>query len=92
MTRGVFRELSPFVEGQECRVPVFGFPLICYSPRLEVEDWVPRYLGGSRSCANLGESKWQHISKGIVSKSLKQVLVKELLEGRNKIMQQEEDM
>lgn len=49
-------------------------------------------LGGSRSCESMSESKWMHISKGIVSKSMKQILVKELLEGRNKIMQQEEDM
>ena len=92
MTRGVFRELSPFVEGKESCFPAFGFPLLCYSPRHEVEDWVPRLLRGSRSYSNMGESKWQHISKGIVSKSLKHILVKELLEGRNKILQKEEDM
>ena len=32
VTKGVYRELNPFVDDNSGRVPVFGFPLICYSP------------------------------------------------------------
>lgn len=33
VTKGVYKELNPFVDDSSGRVPVFGFPLICYSPR-----------------------------------------------------------
>jgi hypothetical protein len=32
VTKGVFKELNPYVDDNSGRVPVFGFPLICYSP------------------------------------------------------------
>ena len=61
------------------RVPVFGYPLVCYSPRGE-------------SAERQDQSKWHFISRSIISKQCKQVLVKELLDGRESMLEKEEAM
>jgi hypothetical protein len=48
-------------------------------------------MARSRS-QNHMESKWHHISKGIIESSQKRVLVKELIDGRDKLLQIEEDV
>jgi len=60
------------------RVPVFGYPLVCYSPR------------GESAKQKDDHSKWQYISRSIISKQCKQVLVKELLDGREIMLDKEE--
>ncbi len=42
MTHGAYRDLQPFVDDNFGRVPVFGYPLVCYSPRDQGQEFDPK--------------------------------------------------
>ncbi len=65
MTKGAFRDLQQFVNDQQGRVPVFGYPLICYSPVRKHEEGtkvLKRRVPDAEK-----KSKWKDISKVVIN-------------------------
>jgi hypothetical protein len=67
------------------KIPIFGYPLMCYSPNQTQEELLMKFLGKIKPEDIEHESLWLHLSRSIYS-SLKdghQLLIKDLLDSHD---------
>ena len=80
ITKDSFKELGDLLDGGQTQVPVFGYPLICYSPKAEEEDQAQRKRVVYEKFKH---SLWKHLTKSIYTnvKEGQQLFIRDLLDS-----------
>ncbi len=80
------KELGDFINNQSGKVPIFGYPLLCYSPKQSLADNHKIVLKKDVLQYNPKlHSLWQLLSQSICASSKKgsQLLIKDLLDSHD---------
>jgi len=84
VTNGAFKELGDMINERKGKIPIFGYPLLCFSPHHEGEDQFIITYDPQK------HSRWIPMLNSIQNGSKKdhQLLIKDLLESHDNMKEQ----
>ena len=94
ITKGNIKDLGELLNEGKGKIPIFGYPLICYSPNQTQEELLQELLNKNKGSQPNQESLWTHLHKSINS-SLKeghQLLIKDLLDSHDDRQEEFEEL
>ena len=92
ITQDCHKDLGKLLDdfsGTQARIPIFGYPLVCYSP---VADELADEPNAKRYYDSQFDSLWQYLSRSICSgaKPNAQLLIRDLLDSHDEQKEKEE--